>query len=92
MTHTEHSQVEHHRNGGFMMFFAFLGGALVGGVAAALFAPRSGAETRKRITGVVDDAKEYASRMPEAIHEASNAAQAAFSAALKENAGHRGRS
>jgi hypothetical protein len=41
---------------------------------------------------VVDDAKEVAARMPQAIHEASNAAQAAFTAALKESAGHRGRS
>jgi gas vesicle protein len=92
MTHAEHPQLEHHRNGGLMMFFAFVGGALVGGVAAALFAPRSGAETRKRISGVVDDAREVAARMPQAIHEASDAAQAAFTAALKESAGHRGRS
>jgi hypothetical protein len=35
-----------------------------------LFAPRSGAETRRRITGAVDDTKEIASRVPKAIREA----------------------
>jgi len=85
-------QMEQSRSGGFMLFLAFVGGALVGGAAAALFAPRSGAETRKRITGVVDDAKDLASHMPQAIRDASSAAQAAFTEALKENAGHRSRS
>ena len=70
-----------------MLFLAFAGGALVGGAAAVLFAPRSGAETRRSITGAVDDTKEFASRMPQAIREASSAAQAAFAAALKEGAG-----
>jgi gas vesicle protein len=70
-----------------MLFLAFTGGALVGGAAALVFAPRSGAETRRRITGAVDDTKGFATRMPNAIHEASSAAQAAFTAALKEGAG-----
>ena len=81
------TQTEQPRNGGLSPFFAFLGGALVGGVAALLFAPRSGAETRRRITGALDDTKGFASRMPQAIREASSAAQAAFAAALKERAG-----
>lgn len=34
---------------------AFLGGAIVGGVLALLFAPRSGAETRGMIRDFVDD-------------------------------------
>lgn len=34
---------------------AFLGGALVGGVIALLFAPKSGAETRSMIRDFVDD-------------------------------------
>jgi gas vesicle protein len=81
------TQNEHPRDGGFTLFLAFAGGALVGGVAALLLAPRSGAETRARLTGAVDDTKDAASRVPEAIREAASAAQAAFAAALKESAG-----
>ena len=88
MTHTE-SHEEQRRNGGLTMFFAFVGGALLGGAAAVLFAPRSGAETRRRIAGAVDDAKGFASHMPEAIRDASSAAQAAFAASLKESSGER---
>jgi gas vesicle protein len=79
------TQIEHPRNGGLSLFLAFVGGALVGGAAALLFAPSSGVATRRRITGAVDDAKEVATRMPQAIREASGAAQAAFTAALKES-------
>lgn len=81
------TQTEHPRGGGFALFLAFAGGALVGGAAALLFAPRSGAEMRRRISGAVDDTKDFASHMPHAIHDASSAAQAAFAAALKESAG-----
>jgi gas vesicle protein len=48
-----------------------------------LLAPRSGVETRKRIGGALDDTKELASRMPQAVRDASSAAQSAFTAALK---------
>lgn len=68
------------------MFLAFAGGALLGGAAAVLFAPRSGAETRRRITGAVDDTKGFAARMPQAIRAASSAGRVAFAAALKESA------
>ena len=81
------TQAEHPRGGGLMLLLAFVGGALVGGAAAVLFAPRSGAETRRRITGAMDETKGVASRMPQAIRDASRAAQAAFAAALKESAG-----
>ena len=77
------TQTEQPRNGGLSLFRAFVGGALVGGTAALLFAPRSGAETRRRITDAVDGTKDVASRMPQAIREASSAAQTAFAAALK---------
>lgn len=77
---------EHPRNGGSKLFLAFAGGALVGGAAALLFAARSGAETRRRIAGAVNDTKEFASRMPRAIRDASSAAQTAFAAALRESA------
>lgn len=36
-------------------FGAFVGGAIIGGVIALLFAPRSGAETRGMIRDYVDD-------------------------------------
>jgi gas vesicle protein len=81
------TQTEHPRNGALTLVLAFVGGALIGGTAAVLFAPRSGSETRRRITGTVDDTKEVASRMPQAIREASSAAQAAFAASLKDSAG-----
>jgi gas vesicle protein len=84
MTQTE---TVHPRSGGIALLFAFVGGALVGGTAALLLAPRSGAETRRRIAGVVEDTKEVASRMPGAIRQASSAAQAAFTSALKESSG-----
>jgi gas vesicle protein len=81
------TQIEHPRNGGLTLFLAFVGGALVGGAAAMLFAPRSGAETRRRISGAVDETKDVASRMPQAIRQASTAAQTAFTATLKKGAG-----
>lgn len=87
MTQTEQPQVDHPRSGGLTLLLAFAGGALLGGAAAMLFAPRSGAETRRRIAGAVDGGREVAARMPHAIREASGAAQAAFTAALKESAG-----
>jgi gas vesicle protein len=74
------TQTDHPRNGGLVLFLAFVGGALVGGAAAVLLAPRSGPEMRRRISGAVHDTK----RIPQAIREASSAAQAAFAAALKE--------
>jgi gas vesicle protein len=72
------------RSGALALFFTFLGGALVGGAAALLLAPRSGAETRRRIAGAADGAKETASRLPQALREASGAAQAAFAKSLRD--------
>jgi gas vesicle protein len=81
------TETEHPRNDGLRLFLAFVGGALVGGTAAVLLAPRSGAETRRRLTAAAAGAREVASRMPQAIREASSAAQVAFAAALEESAG-----
>jgi len=77
------TQREDTGSGGLTLFLTFLGGALIGGVAAALFTPRSGAEMRKRIASAAGDTQEAASRVPQAIRDASSAAQHAFTAALK---------
>jgi gas vesicle protein len=77
------TQPEQSGRGGLTLFLTFLGGALVGGAAAMLLAPRSGAETRKRLSGAVDNTRELASRMPQAVREASAAAQEAFAGAMK---------
>ncbi len=79
------TQTEQHGNAGFSTFIAFVGGAVIGAAAALLFAPRSGAEMRKRITGAVDGARDVASRVPHAMHEASTAAQGAFAKSMKES-------
>ncbi|MBI5068224.1 MAG: YtxH domain-containing protein [Deltaproteobacteria bacterium] len=78
---TQHEQSS--GSGVLTLFLTFLGGALLGGVAAALFTPRSGAEMRRRIAGVAGETQEVASRVPKAMREASSAAQDAFVAALK---------
>ena len=39
--------------------YAFLGGALVGGVLALLFAPDKGSETRRKISTKVKESSEY---------------------------------
>lgn len=77
------TQTEHPRNMGLTLFLAFIGGALVGGAGAILFAPRSGSETRRRMASAVGEVKGLTSRAPRAIHDASSAAQNAFTAALK---------
>jgi len=77
------TQTEQPRSGSLMLFLAFAGGALAGGAAALLFAPRSGEQTRKRIAGALEGTREMASRVPQAVGEASSAAQAAFVKALK---------
>ncbi len=78
------TQPEQPRSGGFMLFLAFMGGAVVGGAAALLLAPHSGATTRRRLAGAVEDGKDAVSRVPQAIRDATVAAQQAFTEALEQ--------
>ena len=77
------TQPEQSGSSGLTMILTFLGGAVVGGVAAMLLAPRTGADTRKRLAGVASDTRELAARVPQAVREASAAAQEAFTGAMK---------
>jgi gas vesicle protein len=64
--------------------FAFLGGALAGAGAALLLAPRSGAETRKRIGDAVQHSGDQVARTRAAAAEAASAARQAFAVAMRE--------
>ncbi len=66
------------------VLLAFLGGTVVGGLAALLLAPRSGEQTRRRIVQMAESGREKAERVPVAVREASHAATAAFGKAMKE--------
>jgi gas vesicle protein len=69
---------------GFGMLLAFLGGAVVGGAVAMLFAPKSGPEIRRKIAEMAEQGKEKAERVPVAVREARHAAATAFTEALKQ--------
>ena len=64
------------------LFIAVLGGAAAGAVAAYLTAPRSGAESRRRLQAVADDTRETVHRVPGALRKATEAARDAFNEAL----------
>jgi gas vesicle protein len=61
------------------VILAVLGGAAVGAAVALLLAPRSGRETRRQIVGYAGKAKETASRVPEALKQASHVAMEVLS-------------
>jgi gas vesicle protein len=51
---------------------AFLTGLLVGGLAGVLYAPQSGARTRRQIARLADDARERAGEVAEDTKETMN--------------------
>jgi gas vesicle protein len=70
--------------GGLGLALAFVGGALAGVGAALLLAPRSGADTRKRITDGVQHQADQVKRARLAATEAAHAARQAFTEAMRE--------
>lgn len=63
---------------------AFLGGALAGAGAALLLAPRSGRETRQRLTDAARRSADQVGRARLAATEAAHAARDAFTEAMRE--------
>jgi gas vesicle protein len=66
------------------MLLAVLGGAAVGATVALLTAPRTGRETRARITEFASSGKEKARQFPDAMKAAGTAARNAFTDAMRE--------
>jgi len=82
----------HHGSAASSALTGLVVGALAGGIAALLLAPRSGAETRARLRRVADDSRERAERLPVAVREATEAAVEAFTETLGAGQGaHAGR-
>lgn len=52
--------------------FAFIAGAAVGAIAALLFAPEKGSETRARIARKAEEAKSLADELKESLRETGN--------------------
>jgi gas vesicle protein len=67
----------------------FLAGAAIGTIATLLLAPRSGAETRRRILDRAERSRDTLERMASAAREGASAAQTAFTTAMHgEEAAH----
>jgi gas vesicle protein len=66
------------------LLLALLGGAAAGAAVVYLTAPRSGAESRRRIQSLAEDAQDTAVRLPVALRKATEAARDAFEASLRE--------
>ena len=62
---------QHARCSGQAVLFAFLGGAVAGAIAGILFAPKSGAETRREL-------KDFARKTEEEVIEKAKEARAAL--------------
>jgi gas vesicle protein len=70
------------------LFFAFLGGALVGASVAYLTAPASGAETRDRLRKLARAQRDRVGRVPEALVDAKEAFTEKISGAPGRHAHH----
>jgi gas vesicle protein len=68
------------------LVIALLGGAAAGAAVAYFTAPRSGAESRRRIQSLAEDTRDTVGRVPVALRKATEAAREAFNEALKEDA------
>jgi len=75
-----------HRSGFGHFLLALLGGAAAGATVAYFTVPRSGADSRRRIHDVADDARETATRFPLALRRATEAARDAFNETLRDGA------
>lgn len=84
------NELETRRGTGWLGVLAgFAGGALVGTIATLLLAPRSGAETRRRILDRAERSKDSLARMATAAREGATAARTAFTSAIHEEEGAR---
>jgi gas vesicle protein len=67
---------------------AMLAGAAAGAAAAYFTAPASGADSRRRVRGAVDETRESVARVPVALKKATEAAREAFTKALADGQTH----
>jgi gas vesicle protein len=69
------------------MLVAVVGAAAAGATIALLTAPRSGRDTRARISEYVDSGRDKAHHFPHAMKSASYAARDAFTEVMSQGAG-----
>ena len=80
----ECARVEYRGFGLGQILTAAIAGAAAGAAFAYITAPRSGVETRNRLRGMSDEARQAATHLPEAFQRAAAAARDAFTEALSE--------
>lgn len=81
----------HHGSSTSNVLTGFVVGALAGGVAALLMAPRSGAEARAQLRRVAEGSLERAERLPVAVRDATEAAVEAFTETIEGQGTRHGR-
>lgn len=70
------------------MGLSLLGGAVVGALAAYLYAPRSGVETREQWKDRMRRGKDRLGALPGVLKDASGAVKRAFHKSSEEHMGH----